>query len=379
MALQELSTNVINTMVRKSTSRPIWLSLSLVIGLAVFGVSTAHGQQAIEFAARVGANAFLYTSDYGHFMPNHNVGVDFSYKYRSPYYVGVRIGAGFDAAAGTFVGNPAVNANGALTMFADHYFVPRQLEANHMEVDVNYEMGKFTETQEMLIASVPVQLGLFFGDFSMFVGARAGYVIGGYYWQRMRNENMWLYYHDTGVTIGREGSGTIGADGLPTDAYPLDEITKAGMLTKNVQGINQLQRGSLPWYSITAMIDLNYSFKIGEKTDLGIGIYAEFDPLGHKPAVTTNTSLMEWHYNSSIYSETPLFYRTYSSVLEANRADGVTQRTEFDYTGEQLVKKYHRASAGIRISVSLWSIPLENGINYRKQQRYMSDCLCDLW
>jgi len=366
-------------MVRKSTSRPIWLRLSLMIGIAVFGVQAAHAQHAFEFAARVGANAFLYTSDYGHFMPNHNVGVDFSYKYRSPYYVGVRIGAGFDAAAGTFVGNPVTSANGLTTMYADHYFVPRQMEANNMEVDVNYEIGKFTETQEMLIASVPVQLGLFFGNFSMFIGARAGYVIGGYYWQRMRYENMWLYYHDTGVTIGRQGAGTIGPDGLPTDPYPMNEITKAGLLDKNVQGIKALQRTSLPWYSITAMLDLNYSFKVGDNTDVAVGIYAEYDPIGHKPAVTTNTSLMEWKYNTSIYSSSPLFYRSYSSVLEANRADGVTQRTQFDNSGEQVVKKYNRASAGIRISVSLWSVPLENGKNYRKQQRYMSDCLCDLW
>lgn len=345
----------------------------------MFGVCTAQAQHAFEFAARVGANAFLYTSDYGHFMPNHNVGVDFSYKYRSPYYVGVRVGLGFDAAAGTFVGNTTLNANGAAVMYADHYFVPRPMEASNMEVDVNYEISKFTETQEMLIASVPVQLGLFFGNFSMFIGARAGYVIGGYYWQRMRYENMWLYYHDTGVTIGRAGSGMIGPDGQPSNPYPLDEITKAGMLDKNVQGIKALQRSSIPWYSITAMIDLNYSFKVGDNTDVGIGIYAEYDPLGHKPAVTNNTSLLEWNHSASMYSETPLFRRDYTSVLEANRADGVTKRIETDLSGDQLVKRYNRASAGIRISVSLWSVPLESGKNYRKQQRFMKDCQCELW
>ena len=357
-----------------------------MIGLAVFSVQTAHGQHAFEFAARLGANAFLYTSDYGSFMPNYNVGVDFSYKYRSPYYVGVRVGAGIEAAAGTFVGKSTVNANGSQIMYADHYFIPRQMEASNMEVDFNYEIGKFTETQQLLIASVPVQLGLFFGNFSMFVGARAGYVINGYYWQRMRYENMWLYYRDTHVTIGREGAGSIGPDGTPTNPYALDEITKAGLIEKNVNSIKQLDAGknplerrSIPLYSITAMLDLNYSFQIGDNTDLGIGLYAEFEPMEYKLTPTNNTSLMEWSYDKSIYSETPLFQRNYVSVLEANRGDGVTKRLDTDFSGEQVVKKYRRASAGIRISVSLWNIPLENGKNFRKQQRFMKDCLCELW
>ena len=204
---------------------------------------------------------------------------------------------------------------------------------------------------------------------------------------------MWLRPHkgerlpsrDTGVTIGNGGIGAIGPDGVPTNPYPQDEITKAGLIDKHTNGIKALQRGTLPWYSITAMVDLNYSFKIGDNTDLGIGLYFEYDPLGHKPTQTNftaemnNTSLIEWRNQPSAYSETPIFYRNYSSVLESYRADGVSQRTQNDFSGSRIVTKYNRASAGIRISVSLWSIPLENGKNYRKQQRFMKDCNCELW
>ena len=96
MALQELSTNVINTMVKQTRTRSAWLRLSILISAAVLGVTNLHAQHAFEYAARVGANALLYNSDYGKPMPNYNVGMDFSWKYRSPYYIGVRMGLGID-------------------------------------------------------------------------------------------------------------------------------------------------------------------------------------------------------------------------------------------------------------------------------------------
>ena len=109
MALQELSTNVINTMVKQTRTRSAWLRLSILISAAVLGVTNLHAQHAFEYAARVGANALLYNSDYGKPMPNYNVGMDFSWKYRSPYYIGVRMGLGIDVAASTFVGKDPTN------------------------------------------------------------------------------------------------------------------------------------------------------------------------------------------------------------------------------------------------------------------------------
>ena len=105
MALQELSTNVINTMVKQSKTRRAWLRILLAVCVALPGVQTLQAQHAFEFAGRIGANALLYKSDYGSFMPNYNVGMDFSYKYRSPYYIGWRIGLGIDVAASTFLSN----------------------------------------------------------------------------------------------------------------------------------------------------------------------------------------------------------------------------------------------------------------------------------
>ena len=137
MALQELSTNVINTMVRQTTTRIAWLRISLAICVALLGVQTVRGQHAFEYAARIGANALLYESDYGKPMPNYNVGMDFSWKYRSPYYIGVRIGLGFDVAASTFVGRMPADYNGMGT-YADNYVVPRSYEPDQMQVELAY-------------------------------------------------------------------------------------------------------------------------------------------------------------------------------------------------------------------------------------------------
>jgi hypothetical protein len=391
MALQELSTNVINTMVKQSAKRRAWLRISLLVCVAVLGVQTARGQHAFEYAARVGANVLHYNSDYGTPLPNYNVGMDFLYKYRSPYYIGARVGLGIDVAASTFVGNSSKNFKGellaedgqgqilqALPGFSDHYIVPRSYEPNNMEVDYQYNLQRFTETQQMIIASVPVQLGLFVGDFSMFIGARFGIPVHGCYWQRVRNANLKLYYPDTDVTIPNSGTINPQTDDVATeDIY--EPITTAGNVARTVNGINTLSKDAFPLYNLhlTAMLDLNYSFKIGDNTDFAIGVYAEYDPIGYTPKVTDNTSLMMWRYATDEHTGNPVFRREYTSVMEANYANGVTMHD--GEIGEiPLVKKYHRASVGIRFSVSLWSVPLDFGKYYRKQQLYKV-CMCDFF
>lgn len=381
MALQELSTNVINTMVRQTTTRRAWLRISLAICVALLGVQTMRGQHAFEYAARIGANALLYESDYGKPMPNYNVGMDFSWKYRSPYYIGVRIGLGFDVAASTFVGRMPADYNGMGT-YADNYVVPRSYEPDQMQVDLAYRMDRFTETQQMLIASVPVQLGIFIGDFSMFLGARAGVPVHGCYWQRVRNSYMSLYFPDTDVTIPSSGQLDPNTE-APSNTDVFEDVTKAGNVARTVNGIQPMSKDVFPLYSyhITAMVDLNYSFKVGDNTDFAIGAYLEYDPLGYTPKVTNNTSLMEWHYSMNEHTNEPVFRRDYTSVLEANRADGVTMRgygNGEEPNPNQLVRKYNRASVGLRLSVSLWNVPLDFGKNYRKQQLYKV-CMCDFF
>ncbi|MBO4362082.1 MAG: hypothetical protein J6T76_01155 [Paludibacteraceae bacterium] len=317
----------------------------------------------------------LYDTDYGKIMPNYNVGMDFSWKYRSPYYIGVRVGLGIDVAASTFGGRMPAEYNG-LGSYADGYTVPRSMEPDNMLVDVNYYFDRFTETQQMIIASVPVQLGLFIGDFSMFIGARAGIPVHGCYWQRVRNSHMSLYFPDTDVTIPAAGQLEPGTDIVGAEDV-FEPITQAGNIARTVNGIQTLSKDAFPLYSyhITAMVDLNYSFKVGDNTDIGIGAYLEYDPIGYSPKATENTSLMEWHYDIDDHTNTPVYHRDYVSVLEANRADGVTMG---ETVGPQLVRKYNRASVGLRLSVSLWSVPLDFGKNYRKQQLYKV-CMCDFF
>ena len=126
------------------------------------------------------------------------------------------------------------------------------------------------------------------------------------------------------------------------------------------------------------MVDLNYSFKIGDNTDFAIGAYLEYDPIGYSPKITDNTSLLMWNYTMDDHTNTPVFRRDYYSVLESNHADGISVRQEDDLTGTPIVKKYHRASVGLRFSVSLWNVPLDFGKNYRKQQLYKV-CMCDFF
>ncbi|MBQ7530875.1 MAG: hypothetical protein IJT12_04145 [Paludibacteraceae bacterium] len=365
-------------MVRLSTTRKALLRISLAVCVALLGVQTVRAQHAFEFASRIGANALLYESDYGKPMPNYNVGVDFSWKYRSPYYIGVRVGLGFDVAASTFVGQMPAAYDG-LGTYADNYTVPRSYEPDHMLVHMNYRMDRFTETQQMLIASVPVQLGIFVGDFSMFIGARAGVPVHGCYWQRARNAYMSLYFDDTDVTIPAAGQLDPNTE-TPTAEDVLESITKAGNVARTVNGIKPMSKDVFPLFSyhITAMVDVNYSFQVGDYTDFSIGAYLEYDPIGYSPKVTDNTSLMEWRYSMDDHTNEPVFRRDYTSVLEANRADGVTMREAGDLSGAQLVRKYNRASVGLRLSVSLWNVPLEFGKNYRKQQLYKV-CMCDFF
>lgn len=367
-------------MVKQSTKRRAWLRISLLVCVALLGAQTVRGQHAFEYAARIGANALLYKSDYGKPMPNYNVGMDFSWKYRSPYYIGVRIGLGIDVAASTFVGNDPTH-EGAYGSYADNYAVPTWYEPDHMPVDMSYQIGRFTETQQMIIASVPVQLGLYLGNFSMFIGARAGVPVHGCYWQRIRNSYMSLYYHfpEGGVTVPNAGS-IDPRTGLPEDPDIYEEVTTAGNIASTVNSLQPLSKDAFPLYSyhITAMLDLNYSFKVDDNTDFAIGAYLEYDPIGYTPKVTDNTSLMMWKYAINDHTNFPVFRREYSSVLESNRADGVEMRQAGDLTGNPIVKKYHRASVGIRLSVSLWNVPLDFGKMYRKQQLYKT-CMCDFF
>jgi len=364
-------------MVRQTTTRSARLRLSLVICVALLCVQPLRAQHAFEYAARVGANALLYNSDYGKPLPNYNVGMDFSWKYRSPYYIGVRVGLGVDVAASTFVGKDPASEN---LGYADNYLVPEWYEPDGDEIDLSYQFGRLSETQQLIIASVPVQLGLFLGDFSMFLGARVGMPVHGCYWQNIKNANMTLYMHQTGVPMDAYSHGTIDpSTGQPTiDAF--NETLKTGNLPNVVNGIGTLTNVAYNQYSyhITAMVDLNYSFKIGDNTDFAIGAYLEYDPIGFSPKVTDNTSLMTWHYAIDDHTNNPVFRRDYTSVLESNRADGVSMRHEGDLNGTPVIRKYHRASVGLRFSVSLWSVPLDFGKNYRKQQLYKV-CMCDFF
>ena len=364
-------------MVRLTTTRKTLLRISLAVCVAVLGVQTMQAQHAFEFASRIGANALLYESDYGKPMPNYNVGVDFSWKYRSPYYIGVRVGLGFDVAASTFVGRMPAEYNG-LGTYADNYIVLRSEEPDHMLVDMNYHMDRLTETQQLLIASVPLQLGVFIGDFSMFLGARVGVPVHGCYWQRVRNSYMSLYFPDTDVAIPNAGQLDPNTD-APSSEDVFEDVTKAGNVARTVNGINTMSKDAFPLFSyhITAMVDVNYSFRIGDNTDLAIGAYLEYDPIGYSPAKTNNLSLMEWNYSIDDHTNEPVYRRDYTSVLEANRAPQNRDEGEA-ITGAQLVRKYNRTSVGLRVSVSLWNVPLEFGKNYRKQQLYKV-CMCDFF
>ena len=367
MALQIVSKNVIYTMVNTHTLG-IFRVGRLLLAAFLLGIYTlpANAQHAFEGSARLGAsalpNGFSFLGDYMNALPGYNIGLDFSYKYRSPYIIGARVGLGMDISASTFTKNN----------FGDSYVNPRNLDPSNMLTDVHYNLGQFTEMQQQIIATVPAQLGLFFGDFSLFIGVRAGLPIMGHYWQNIRDANMWLRYYDTGVEVGQNNAYDVNGNPIP-----LDDVTKAGNILRTSNRLSPLSKGALPSYYLWLALDLNYAFKIGENTDFSVGLYAYYDPIGYKPAVTSNTSLMEWTYVMNVYTGVPNFNRTYHSVLESNYAAGVTRRAETTYT--PLIKKYNYLSVGIKLAISLWSVPIEDTGNYNKSARYKNVCNCEFW
>ncbi len=389
-------------MVKQSRTRQSWLRLSLAACVAVLGVTSLRAQHAFEFATRVGATALLYDTDYGKPMPNYNVGVDFSYKYRSPFFIGARVGLGVDVAAGTFVAGkpgsgeqvigvpPAPSEEGGAPFdpyshfpitsggaYSDYYIVPRSYEPDAMLANVGYSLGRFTETQQLIIASAPIQLGVFIGDFSLFAGVRVSVPVHGMYWQRIQESNLKVYYPKPGVTLP-----DIGTIDPTTDeagaAFLYDQRTGTGIVPSTVNSLKQMADDRYDRFKphFAVMVDLNYSFKVGDKTDFAIGAYLEYDPMAYTMQPTNNTSLMEWHYSRDIHTNDPVFRRDYVSVLEANRAAGGVMLGEGEMGETQLVRKFNRASVGIRLSVSLWSVPLDFGSMYRKQQRF-NVCHCD--
>ena len=386
-------------MVKQSSTRQSWLRLSLAICVAVLGVTSLRAQHAFEFAARAGANALLYDTDYGKPMPNYNVGVDFSYKYRSPFFIGARVGLGVDVAAGTYVagkpgstdqviGTPPSDEGASFDpyrhfpimsggAYSDYYVMPRSYEPDAMIANVGYSLDRFTETQQLIIASAPVQLGVFIGDFSLFAGVRVSVPVHGMYWQRIRNSNLKVYYPQ-GVTFPDDAGNIDPTTDEAGTSIPYDPKTATGIVPNAVNGIRPLANERYDRFKphFAVMVDLNYSFKVGDKTDVAIGAYLEYDPMAYTMQPTNNTSLMEWHYSRDIHTNDPVFRRDYVSVLEANRAAGGVMLGEGEVGETQLVRKYNRASVGIRISVSLWSVPLDFGNMYRKQQRF-NVCHCD--
>ena len=191
--------------------------------------------------------------------------------------------------------------------------------------------------------------------------------------------SLYCHFPEGGVTVPNAGS-IDPRTGLPEDPDIYEEVTTAGNIASTVNSLQPLSKDAFPLYSyhITAMLDFNYSFKVDDNTDFAIGAYLEYDPIGYTPKVTDNTSLMMWKYAINDHTNFPVFRREYSSVLESNRADGVEMRQAGDLTGNPIVKKYHRASVGIRLSVSLWNVPLDFGKMYRKQQLYKT-CMCDFF
>ena len=83
---------------------------------------------------------------------------------------------------------------------------------------------------------------------------------------------------------------------------------------------------------------------------------------------TLPADLVEWRvdYLNNVSSLSLLTVLTFLSELRNELGD------------TPLVRKYHRASVGLRLSVSLWSVPLDFGKNYRKQQLYKV-CMCDFF
>lgn len=255
----------------------------------------------LEIGLREGIAGLTYKSQMGTLTPGNNTGLDIAYRYNSSKILGVRLGLSVDF-SGSYFRNPA---------YADAYST---INAQGTPIDVTYACD-LKESHLQTFVSMPLQLGLFFGDWSVFVGPKAWLNLSANYRQTLRMADLQVYYSRYDVHI------------------PEALVYAAGVQINEARGkMDDPQR----WWAGLA-VEANYLFRLRyNKWGIGVGFYFDYAFNTHHLEPTSNLSLL---HITDTRVELPV-HRVQESVLRANH----------HLMDQQVVQRYGYFDVGLKVS-----------------------------
>ncbi|MCQ2334580.1 MAG: hypothetical protein MJZ89_01950 [Paludibacteraceae bacterium] len=258
----------------------------------------------LEIGLREGVAGLTYQSQLGKLNPGNNTGFDIAYRYNSSRIFGVRLGLSVDL-SGSYFCNSA---------YADGYST---INAQGSPIDVAYTCD-LRETHLQTFVSLPLQLGFFYDNWSVFVGPKAWLNLSANYRQSLRIADLQVTYPQYEVQI------------------PEALVYAAGVRPNEVRGrITEPQR----WWAGIA-VEANYLFHVlYDKWGIGVGLYFDYAFNSHDLSATSNLSLLSI---TDTRVELPV-HRVQESVLRANH----------HLTNQQVVQRYGFFDVGLKVSFIL--------------------------
>lgn len=300
--------------------------------LLICSATMVAAQSRFEMAVRGGASMLMYQSDFGQMQPSYDFGVDLLYNYRSPHVVGFRGGVSFDFAQSKF----------HIAGYEDSYEVVNY--QNNKQV-ISYSIADLTESHNQIYASVPLQLGLNFGNFAIFLGPKIAFPLKATFKQELTDVDVKVLFPEYGVTVnGNE------------KVYDFNEEhnSRYFSVAGPIENTPAFRKNSI---NIFASLDINYYVPISKNSSFGIGLYVDYGLPLYNNAPVYNASAP---YKSSVLwindpkdASCPTMTREHTSVLDAFNL----QATETQEPQEAaLVKKFNYLSCGIRLSFNIGGV-----------------------
>lgn len=332
----------------------IKLALPLLM-LALSGAAVA--QHRFEAAVRGGAAMLLYQSNQdvnGKMSPSYNLGVDLLYNYTSPNIWGIRTGVALDLSQSVF----------SMRNFADYYSCTDYSTAGTpwpgqggTKTDVYYRFGQVSETHNMIYASVPVQLGLHFGDFAIFVGPKVAVPLSTTFKQTLTNGECNVQYPifgpDNGVVV--DGYHDVYNGGPNAALQDSKALAKVSGDIENTMGLRKFRD-----VNVMLSVDIDYYIPLSKKSSLGVGVYCDYGlPIyGTANAVHVDASSAIQPWRSSLMwindltdASVPTMTHAHTSVLDALYVNNQAYEQQVQYVpGMQLIRAVNYLSVGVRLA-----------------------------
>lgn len=319
-------------------------------------------QPRFEMAVRGGASMLMYQSDFGSMQPSYDFGVDLLFNYRSEHVVGFRGGVAVDFAQSKF----------RMTNYTDKYLthdVPAMGgTVPATQLSINYTIADVTESHNQLYVSVPLQLGLNFGNFAIFLGPKVAFPMKATFKQELTDVDVQVFYPEYGVTInGNEKVFDF------NEEHASRYFSYTGDIT-NVKALNKKSN-----INIFASVDINYYIPVSKTSSFGIGLYADYAlPFLYRHSVPYNEETP--YKNSLLWIDdpanpanpvNPVLTRAHNSVLDAYNLQAGMQDPEVPQV--PVIRALNYLSAGIRLS---YNIGGERKEKYRHQYKDLKICHC---